>query len=247
MTTEKVLLSQLKVNRDNPRSITEHKLTLLVERLLAFPKMITIRPVVVDNAMVALGGNMRIRAFQEIAKKSINDIATILAGTKNFQRLSQAEQEQLLAQWQEWLENPVVDIARADQLTEAEKKEFIIADNASFGSWDYDKLANEWEADDLNSWGLDVWRPDPAGTFAPSTSPTASPAPFDPSGLPTELQGATLTPDELPKIEGDDQVLLERIIIVYPKERTDEIAKMCGLETIDKVVYSIDELIPLGE
>lgn len=63
MKTEKVLLSQVKVNSANPRTITERKLALLVERLLSFPKMIEIRPVVVDEKMIALGGNMRLRAF----------------------------------------------------------------------------------------------------------------------------------------------------------------------------------------
>ena len=249
MKTEKVLLSQLKVNVNNPRTITDRKLRLLVERLLAFPKMISIRPVVVDEKMTALGGNMRLRAFNQISMMSLDDIAATLAKTKNFQRLTKIEQENLLAQWQTWLEKPVVEVVKASSLSEAEKKEFIIADNASFGEWDYDRLANEWDNNELVSWGLDVWQPEPPMQTGGNTNGLATAEAeggdivFDATNLPPELQGQDINPDYLPKIEGSNEVAMERIIIVYPKERADEIANMCGLETIDKVVYSIDELI----
>lgn len=36
------------------------------------------------------------------------------------------------------------------------KREFVIKDNVAFGDWDWDKLANEFEAEQLNAWGLDV-------------------------------------------------------------------------------------------
>lgn len=251
MKTEKVLLSQVKVNGTNPRTITERKLALLVERLLSFPKMIEIRPVVVDEKMIALGGNMRLRAFGRIAQMPLDDIAKTLAGTKNFQRLSKTEQEALLAAWQSWLEKPTLQIVKASTLSEAEKKEFIIADNASFGEWDFDKLANEWDAEDLCSWGVDVWQPE-KNMFGGSTPAPADnlkneeddEGTFDPTGLPAELQGEDITPDELPKIEGSNETAMERIIIVFPKSRTEDVAQLVGLANIDKVVYNIDELIP---
>lgn len=254
MKTEKVLLSQVKVNEANPRTITERKLQLLVDRLLAFPKMIELRPVVVDETLKALGGNMRTRAYNFIAGLPIEHIAARLAATKNYQRMTKAEQQQLLQYWQKWLDKPTVEIAKASTLTEAEKKEFIIADNASFGEWDYDKLANEWESEDLVSWGLDVWSPEPpmgssgnspAGSTTPSTDVTGGGTQFDPSGLPAELQGQDINPDDLPKIEGSNEVAMERIIIVYPKEKAGALAAILGLESIDKVVYNIDEV--LGE
>lgn len=252
MKTEKVLLSQVKVNSANPRTITERKLALLVERLLSFPKMIEIRPVVVDEKMIALGGNMRLRAFSRIAQMPLDDIAKTLAGTKNYQRLSKAEQEALLAAWQSWLEKPTLQIVKASSLSEAEKKEFIIADNASFGEWDFDKLANEWEAEDLCSWGVDVWQPEKT-SFGGGGSPAALTGTlaveededtFDPSALPAELQGEDINPDDLPKIEGSNETAMERIIIVFPKSRAEEVAQLVGLPSIDKVVYNIDELLP---
>lgn len=49
-----------------------------------------------------------------------------------------------------------VPILIADQLTEEQKKEFIVKDNVGFGEWDWDLLANEWDTDLLEEWGLDI-------------------------------------------------------------------------------------------
>ena len=49
-----------------------------------------------------------------------------------------------------------VPIIQIDNFTEHQKKEFIIKDNSSFGEWDWDVLANEWEVQDLSDWGLDI-------------------------------------------------------------------------------------------
>ena len=255
MKTEKVLLSQLKVNNNNPRTITERKLNLLVERLLAFPKMITLRPVVIDEKMTALGGNMRLRAFSRISHMTLDDIANVLGKTKNYQRMTDAERKLLLESWQKWLEKPTVEIVKATELTKEEQREFIIADNASFGEWDYDELANKWDNQELNSWGVDVWNPEPpmSSGGGGSTSSNgndlaaaeqAGEHPFDGSNLPPELQGQDINPDNLPKIEGNDETAMERIILVYPKERAEEVAQLLGLTKIDKVVYNIKEIFP---
>jgi hypothetical protein len=49
-----------------------------------------------------------------------------------------------------------VPILVADKLTEEQKKEFIVKDNVGFGEWDWDLLANEWDTDLLEEWGLDL-------------------------------------------------------------------------------------------
>lgn len=81
--------------------------------------MLELRPIVVDADGVVLGGNMRLRALQEIGVKE-------------------------------------VPIVRADSLTPEQCKRFVIADNVGFGEWDWDALANEWDSDDLQDWGLDI-------------------------------------------------------------------------------------------
>ena len=42
--------------------------------------------------------------------------------------------------------------------TEQQQKEFLIKDNVSGGEWDWDILANEWNVDNLEDWGLNIWQ-----------------------------------------------------------------------------------------
>lgn len=49
-----------------------------------------------------------------------------------------------------------VPIIIADNLTEEQQREFLIKDNVSGGEWDWELLANEWDSEELDSWGLDV-------------------------------------------------------------------------------------------
>ena len=49
-----------------------------------------------------------------------------------------------------------IPIIKADNWTEEQKKEFLIRDNISSGEWDWDILANIYEPEDLNNWGLSV-------------------------------------------------------------------------------------------
>ena len=47
-------------------------------------------------------------------------------------------------------------IILADDWTEEQKAEFLIKDNVGFGEWDWDMLANEWDTEKLDEWGLDL-------------------------------------------------------------------------------------------
>jgi ParB-like chromosome segregation protein Spo0J len=81
--------------------------------------MLEIRPIVVNNEMMVLGGNMRLKAIQEIGLKEI----------------------------------PII---KAENLTEEQEREFLIKDNVGFGEWDWDALANDWNPEELDLWGLEV-------------------------------------------------------------------------------------------
>jgi len=43
----------------------------------------------------------------------------------------------------------------------AKLKAYTIKDNSTYGEWDYDMLANEWDAEDLDDWGVDIWQNNP--------------------------------------------------------------------------------------
>lgn len=49
-----------------------------------------------------------------------------------------------------------IPIIIADNLTEEKQREFLIKDNTSGGEWDFEMLANEWDSEQLDEWGLDV-------------------------------------------------------------------------------------------
>ena len=49
-----------------------------------------------------------------------------------------------------------VPVIVADDWTEEQQRQFIIKDNVSGGEWDWAALANEWDKEELNDWGLDV-------------------------------------------------------------------------------------------
>jgi ParB-like chromosome segregation protein Spo0J len=119
MNTQKVKISEVKANPNNPRLIKDDKFKKLVKSIQDFPEMLSLRPIVVNADMIVLGGNMRLKACKE-------------AGLKE------------------------VDIIKADNLTEEQQKQFIIKDNVGFGEWDWEDLANNWDAEQLTDWGLDI-------------------------------------------------------------------------------------------
>jgi ParB-like chromosome segregation protein Spo0J len=116
---ERVNIKQVLPNPDNPRFIKDYKFEKLVKSIKEFPQMLDLRPIVVNQDMIVLGGNMRLKACEE-------------AGLTE------------------------VPIIFADNLTPEQEKEFIIKDNSSFGEWDWDLLANEWNVDQLADWGIDI-------------------------------------------------------------------------------------------
>lgn len=157
MKTEIAKLTQIQVNGANPRIIKDEKFDKLINSILVLPKMLELRPIVVDDTFVALGGNMRYRALVAISQMSIEEIHNRLSGLRDFQRKTEPEQERLLLYWATWKDNPTAPIIRASELSDDEQREFIIKDNVGYGEWDMDALANEWEKEDLVDWGLDDW------------------------------------------------------------------------------------------
>lgn len=115
----KVSIDKIKPNPNNPRVIRDAKFDELCESLRSFPKMLEIRPIVVDENMMILGGNQRYAAAKAIGLKTI-------------------------------------EVKKADDLTEDEKREFIIKDNLPYGEWNWDDLKTNWDVEKLEEWGLDV-------------------------------------------------------------------------------------------
>ena len=114
-----ISIDKILINPNNPRLIKDDKFKKLCKSIQEFPEMLELRPIVVNKDMIVLGGNMRLKACQEIGLTE-------------------------------------VPIIVAENLTEEQQREFLIKDNVSGGEWDWDILANEWEVEQLNEWGVDV-------------------------------------------------------------------------------------------
>ena len=66
-------LSELKTNPKNPRLIKDDRFKKLVKSIEDFPKMMELRPIIIDNENMILGGNMRFKALKELKYKEIPD------------------------------------------------------------------------------------------------------------------------------------------------------------------------------
>ena len=71
MNTTLTKLSAIKRNPNNPRVLQDEKLDKLVRSITDFPQMLEIRPIVVNNDMMVLGGNMRLKACKEAGLKEV--------------------------------------------------------------------------------------------------------------------------------------------------------------------------------
>ena len=163
METERVKISQLQVNEQNPRTCTDKQFDKLVRSVITFPKMLEVRPIVVGEGGVALGGNMRLRALQAIATMTDGEIMSHIEQSAKYNGRPEVEREALLRYWQKWQHDQMVSVVRTDNMTEDERREFIIKDNVGFGAWDWDMLANDWDTDELDDWGLSAWVEQPTG------------------------------------------------------------------------------------
>ena len=180
----KVKISEIKANSKNPRVIKDDKFKKLVQSIREFPEMLEKRPLVcftdIDGKYVVLGGNMRLKAAQEVGLKEL----------------------------------PIV---LADDWTQEQRDEFLIKDNVGFGEWDWDQLANEWDADKLDEWGLDVHN-------------------FDTEVLEAEEDDFDTTPPEIAiTVLGDLYEIGEHRLLCGDSTDSDQVAKLMNGQKPDMV------------
>ena len=122
METERVKISQLQVNEQNPRTCTDKQFDKLVRSVITFPKMLEVRPIVVGEGGVALGGNMRLRALQAIATMTDGEIMSNIEQSAKYKDRTQCERDALLRYWKKWQHDPMVSVVRTDNMTEDERR-----------------------------------------------------------------------------------------------------------------------------
>ena len=129
-------LSNLKPNEgqiegvpSNPRTITEDDFEKLKKSLVNFRKMLSLRPMVVDEDWNILGGNMRYQALCRLRDEGVEGFT-----------------EDIPDEW----------VKQDTTLSAAEKREFVIKDNQQRGRNDWDALANEWDDEELREWDVEA-------------------------------------------------------------------------------------------
>lgn len=256
MITETIKLTQVSTNEKNPRKISDGNLNKLINSILVFPNMLELRPIVIDDAMIPLGGNMRIKALTRISQMDIEEIQQRLEGIYDFKKKAKDKRQKIVKYWKGWLKEQTIQVTRAKHLTEEEKQQFIIKDNVSFGEWNFEALKG-WDNEALNDWGFDFDLNTPmnaapteaAWVAEQKTEETAEEQNIIPQeALPEELQGLDMTPQDLPKLQGDGETKNEYISISYTDEQADILAEIVGVspeKLFSKIVWNINELLDL--
>ena len=175
-------ISAIKRNPNNPRILKDDKFAKLTQSIKDFPQMLDIRPIVVNDDMIVLGGNMRLKACKEAGLKEV----------------------------------PVIKV---NDLTEEQQREFIIKDNVGFGEWDWDLLANEWDTDLLEDWGLDI---------------DFDPADEDNEGLTDEDDVPEVTEEPVSKV-GDIWVLGNHRLMCGDSTKGEDVGLLMNGEKADMV------------
>ena len=135
---QQVKIYKVKGNPKNPRVIKNDKFKSLKNSIKTLPNYMKLRPIILNEDMMVLGGNMRLKASIDLGKKEIwTDMFT------------QADCDEM---------NEIAIEEKRETKTYLEYcDEIIIKDNVSSGDWEWDMLANEWDSVQLNDFGLDVW------------------------------------------------------------------------------------------
>jgi DNA modification methylase len=119
-------ISKLKQNPDNPRTIKKDQLEKLKRSIKSFPEMMEKRPMI---CVTDKDGKLY-----------------PLGGNMRLRAIKDLGMKEIPKSW----------VSMADEWTEDQRREFIIKDNASLGSWDFDALVEGWNVDDLDEWGVDL-------------------------------------------------------------------------------------------
>jgi ParB-like chromosome segregation protein Spo0J len=158
--SKKVKISEIKANPNNPRIIKDDKFEKLVNSIKQFPKMLEIRPIVVNADMIVLGGNMRLKACKEAGLKEVPIIfADDLTEEEQKQFIikdnvgfGEWDWEQLANEWdseelKEWgLDVPVFDDTEGIDVSDKIKSQFkieVVCSDEKEQEETYNKLIEE--------------------------------------------------------------------------------------------------------
>lgn len=122
----KIKISNFKNNPTNPRVIKDDKFNKLIKSIQEFPEMMEKRPMV---CVTDIDGKLY-----------------PLGGNMRLKAIKEIGYNEIPETW----------VSIADNWTQEKRNEFVIKDNIGYGEWDWENLANEWDSEKLEEWGLDL-------------------------------------------------------------------------------------------
>lgn len=218
-----IKLSKLKLNPKNPRTIKKHKFEQLVLNLLKYPKFLLKRPIV-HKDYIAQGGNMRLQAIKHISKMDETEFRAVIHSNK-IDMDAHALWNDIRAK----KEVPDGWLANADDYDEAELKAFTIIDNNHAGDNDWDMLASEWEAKDLEAWGVDAGAWKEGNEDLLDTEPEKKTVSFEASSRPSSSDNEHSVYEQIMKHD-NKKLLLEVLNQVKDKN---------GFDTLEQALMEI--------
>lgn len=151
----------------------------------------------------------------------VDSAGIILGGNMRYRALQDLGFKDIPNEW----------VKRADELSEDEKRRFIIADNVGFGDWDWDTLGNEWDSEELEAWGLEI----------PDWGEEQAEAEDDNYEIPDEIQ-VDVVPGDLIEFECEDGRVHR--LLCGDSTNADDWGKLCGSSKLDLMVtdppYNVD-------
>lgn len=150
----KIKIDELVINPINPRKIRIEQKRRLQQSIMLFPKMLSIRDIIINKGNIVLAGNQRTSVLKEIVNTTPLDWMVVLQENEKWTTMKEKQRESVLDFWKKWTENPEVEVSIAE-LSEDEEKELIIKDNQEYGEFDFDTLRHIYDDVNLINFGMD--------------------------------------------------------------------------------------------
>lgn len=217
METSRILITEIAESDNNPRLITKDKMEALINSILSLPKMLDMRPIVIDGKAI-IGGNMRHRALSIIAGMEAEELAARLDSIGYIAKHTKAERDHLIQHWAAWCANPIVSVIDVTRLPADDKKAFVVKDNVSYGMWDDVKL-QKFDSTLVGELGVDEW------------------------SVPTTMETDVVIGSEVNIAEVEEK----RMLIVYPRKSIEAVAELLGVAELHKPSYKLSELCAMRQ
>lgn len=133
------------INPINPRELSEFAEGKLIESILIFPKMLQLRPILIDEENVALGGNQRAYCLKKIVDMTDEEIVEAMFNQKKYRMAAAKQQEAIQKFWKKWKKKPLAWVRPVEGLTPEEKKELLVKDNMHYGEDDLNVMKQHFD------------------------------------------------------------------------------------------------------